>query len=283
MKRIFTRLSLVIIILLQYQYNYAQTSNIDHLLSIVETGKTYILSKATKSGEHTVQEKDGYYLKLVPPKYHIVHDTIELSPALNGNLDTSNYFIQTEVLVLREPGASWKTAKISNACMKEEGIVAHAGICLLKTVPKYQIVHRKFFPFKNILDTTTTDYVIPAKLIIVERKELKEKARLVRLNINEQPILKTGEKLIKVTPGNWNKWSEVVCPFGQFNDPKISEVQAALKKEGYVVKITGNYDEQTKRGVHDFQKDNVLEVGELSEETIQRLGVKRERLITIEH
>lgn len=282
MKRLFTRLSLIIIILFSYQYNYAQISNIDHLLNIVESGKTYILSKATKAGEHTVKEKEGYYIKLVPPSYQIVYDTIELSPALNGNLDTSNYFIQTEVLVLREPGASWKTAKVSNSCMQEEGATAYAGICLLKTVPKYQIVHRKFFPFKNILDTTTTDYVIPAKIIVVERKELKSKAKLVRLSLDSPPTLKQGEKLIKVTSGIWNKWVEVVCPFGQFNDPKISEVQSALKKEGYAVKITGNYDEQTKRGIHEFQKDNILEVGELSEETIQRLGVKRERLITIE-
>ncbi|MCP4442472.1 MAG: peptidoglycan-binding protein [Aureispira sp.] len=285
MKRLSTplRLTLTLIMLMQFQYNYAQSSNIDHLLNIVETGKTYTLSKAKKSGENTLKETESYYIKLVPPVYETVLDTIVLSPALNGNLDTSNYFIQTEVLVLREPGASWKTAKISAVCMNEEGAVPYAGICLLKTVPKYSIVHRKFFPFKNILDTTTTDYVIPAKITVVERRILKEKAQLVRINGKDKPSVKSGEKLIKISAGTWYKWAEVVCPFGQFNDPKISDVQAALKKEGYAVKITGDYDEQTKRGIHDFQKDHVLEVGELSEETIQRLGVKRERLITIQN
>ncbi len=259
------------------------TDNMDHLVSIVTEGKTYYLSQANAKSKKTVTEEKGYYIRIVLAKYRTIKDTIVLAPALNGNLDTSNYFIETEVLVLKEPAAEWKTAQVSRLCL-ESGQAPYASLCLLKMVPKYEIVHKKFFPFKNILDTTDTDFIIPAKTVVVEREELVEKSKLERLPLSEgTPPLAAGEKLIKVTAGKWQTWEEVVCPFGEFNDPKIEDIQTALKKQGYEVQITNKYDEQTRRILHEFQTDHMLEVGELTEETIRRLGVKRERLITIDY
>ena len=132
------------------------TDNFQYLLDSIQLGKTFSLSKAKHGDKNIVKEKETYYIKIVPPKYKIIKEEIEISPALNGNMDTSNYFIQTEIVELREPGAHWKRATISKLCT---GGDAEIALCLLKTVPKYQIVHRKFYPFKNILDVSNTDYV----------------------------------------------------------------------------------------------------------------------------
>ena len=257
--------------------------NLESLLSIVETGKTYALYKAKAGDTKIIKETKTHYLKLVPAKYETVLDTIELAPALNGNLDTSNYFIQTEVLVLKEPGAEWKTAKVSPLCRKDDG-VPHLALCLLKTTPDYKIVHRKFFPFKNIIDTTTTDYVIPAETIIVKRKVLVQKARIYYVTAEKKNELGPGEKIIEIPAGFWRQWAEIVCPFGDFNDPSIEEIQKALKKQQYDVRITGKFDEQTKRHLMMFQKDNMLtdDGGNVTPETLDRLGVKREKLIQID-
>jgi hypothetical protein len=278
-----TTLSLLLCILVGNMYAQNE-DNLDYLISNVAEGKTYYLAKANQNSENIVRENEGYYIKIVPAVYETVPDTVILSPPLNGNLDTSNYFIETEVLVLKEPAAEWKTARVSKLCMEEGESAPEHALCLLKMVPKYQIVNKKFFPFKNILDTSRTDFVIPAKTIIVEREKLVEKPKLERIPLSQgKPTLKAGEKLIKVTAGKWERWQEVVCPYGEFNDPTAEQVQRALKKQGYTVKITGSYDEQTRRILHEFQTDNMLEVGELSEETIKRLGVKRERLITVDY
>lgn len=257
--------------------------NLTYLVDKVTEGKTYYLALANAKSKQIVNEEKGYFIKIIPARYRVVQDTIELSPALNGNLDTSNYFIETEVLVLKEPAAEWKTASVSKLCL-ESGEAPYASLCLLKMVPKYQIINKKFFPFKNILDIEDTDFIIPAKTIVVEREELVEKAKLERLPLTATPpTLNSGEKLIRVPAGNWQTWEEVVCPYGEFNDPKMEDIQSALKKQGYEVQLTGRYDEQTRTRLHEFQTDHMLEVGELSEETIKRLGVKRERLITIEY
>lgn len=256
-------------------------NNFESLLDKVETGRAYALFKAKSVDENTITEEKTYYIRIVPPQYTTVYDTIEISPALNGNLDTSNYFIQTEILVLKEPGAAWKTATVSPACRKEDG-VPHLTLCLLKTTPNYKIIHRKFFPFKNIYDTTATDYVIPAETIIVKRKVLSQKTALYITTEASKSNPVIGEKTIKIPAGSWRHWTEITCPFGEFNDPSIVEIQMALQKQQYDIEVTNKYDEQTKRAIMAFQKDNVLEIGGLTDETLERLGVKRERLISID-
>lgn len=256
--------------------------NLESLLKIVETGKTYALYKAKSKDVSVLKETETHYLKIVPAKYKTIFDTIELAPALNGNLDTSNYFIQTEVLVLKEPGAEWKTARVSPLCRKEDG-VPHLALCLLKTTPSYKIIHRKFFPFKNITDTTSTDFIIPAEIIIVERKMLEQKARIYYVTANQKDNLGPGEKVITIPAGSWRRWAEITCPFGVFEAPSMTAIQNALKKQEYQVKITGKFDEQTKQQLIMFQKDNMLDdQGSVTSETLNRLGVKRQRLIQID-
>jgi len=256
--------------------------NLTLLLDSVEVGKTYGLYKTQRSSEGVFHEKDGYYLKLIPPKYKTIQDTIEIVPALNGNLDTSNYFVQTEVLELKEPGAEWKTATVSPRCNPDEPI-PDISLCLLKTVPNFTTVNKKFYPFKNILDTSRTDFIIPARITVIEREILVEPAELRRYPLDEKPTVEMGEKLLRVDAGYWKPWDEVVCKYGLFNKPDVLSIQKALKDQEYDVELSNEYDEKTRRAIQDFQLDNRLEVGELDDATIERLGVKRERLIKVDN
>lgn len=257
----------------------AQNSNYSALLQ-AEGGKTYSISKAKTAADAKIDDKQGFQIFLVPPVYRTVIDTLVLSPALNGNLDTSNYFIQTEVIVLRDPGLEWRVANVSRLCMKDQSLPPQTALCLLKTAPKYDMINRKFFPFKNILDTSRTDNVVPAEIKIVEREELVMPAYLQKANLDAVPP--QGVRSIKIPAGQWTDWAEVVCPYGVFNDPDIRQVQEQLQKRGYDIIITNSYDEQTKRALHQFQNDNVLAPGELDDKTLKRLGIEPEILIRVE-
>ena len=52
---------------------------------------------------------------------------------------------------------------------------------------------------------------------------------------------------------------------------EVSGVQARLANLGYDCEVTGAMDERTKRAVREFQYDNVLKMGEVSEETREEL------------
>ena len=95
--------------------------------------------------------------------------------------------------------------------------------------------------------------------------------------------LKDGEKTIEIPAGKWKKWSELTCPFGDYETPSIIDIQKGLKSQAYEVVVTGKMDEQTKKAIISFQHDNLLETDNpLSQETMQRLGIKRARLISYE-
>ncbi len=282
MKQTFTTLVILALLGLMSSTPLTAQNNLDQMLSAVEAGKTYALYKAKKNDQKTFTEAEDFYLKVVPPIYKTVYDTIVITPALNGNLDTSNYFIQTEILVIKEPSLAWKTAKVHAMCRADEATPA-LSLCLLKTTPDYRIINRKFFPFKNILDTSTTDFIIPAVTTVVERQVLVQRTRLIRFNSTRKEELANGEKMVKINKGQWAAWEEVVCPFGQFNDPDIKEIQTALRKQDYQIKVTGNFDVATKEALYQFQRDNMLEVGGLSEETLKRLNIRREPLISVEY
>ncbi len=259
--------------------NYS-LDNLNRLVNESEEGKTYYTIKVAANTPGAIREAVGYQIKLCPPRFREYYDTIVIAPALNGNLDTSNYFIQTEILVLREPAMQWKAAEISKLCIPNTK-TSTQGVCLLKTTYKYEIVHTRFYPYKNILDTQNTDFVIPAELKIVKRYELLEPTRISHHPLNEKVELKMGEKLIVITEGYYNPWSEATCPYGVFNDPDVRKIQQALIKEGYKLKETGDYDEPTKRMLTQFQLDHQLPDEGINTATLKRLGIEPEKLIQI--
>lgn len=256
--------------------------NLESLVEMVQVNKAYALYKAKSGDKDIIKEKQTHYLKLIPAKYQTIHDTIVISPALDGNLDTSNYFIQTEVITSKESIVNWKTATVSPLC-REDASVPHLTLSLTQTVPDYQIIHTKFYPFRNILDTTSTDYIIPAERMVVDRLVCTQKSRIYYITDAQKEKLEQGEKLIKIPAGKWKKWQLISCPLGEYEMPSVSSIQKELKRQAYDVKITGQMDGQTKKAILAFQEDNLLETGDaLSPETLQRMNIKGKKLISID-
>lgn len=247
----------------------------------VEVGKTYALLRAKSSSKSkSYYEPQSYYLKLVPPKYRRIKDTVVMTPALNTDYDTTNYFIQTEVLVLKDPNSEWKTAKVAQVCLED---VPALALCLLKELPEYRIVNRRVFPFKNVLDTAGAKNVTKPVLMEYFRYELISDGRIEAYKSRSAADIQPGEKLVRIPAGRWKDWQEVVCPFGVFNGPSLDDVQRFLRKKGYTkVPINNTLDHRTLEAINDFQRKNGLEVGALTPATYRKMGFEEEKLIVIE-
>lgn len=92
--------------------------------------------------------------------YTKIQDTIVIAPTLNGDLDTSNYYMMPELIEIRAE----KTVQIF-----EDGKLVER-----KIPAEYMIVEVKFFPFKDILDITNISNIIPAEIKIIQRWVLAE-------------------------------------------------------------------------------------------------------------
>ena len=273
-------LTLLLCFIAATQTSSAQEDNFERLLRLKQESKTFYLKKLKTKSSSNIEEKRGYYLRLVPPVYRYETDTLVLCPALNGNMDTSFYKIVEEVLVIREANLAWRRAKVSKECNPE--VEEELAICYLKTPPKYKTVEYKKFSFNSILDTSNTDFIIPAQILLVQREVLEQEAKLERLYLDELPKNWTPDRFcIKIEAGQWSPWEEVVCTYGVFNQPSILEIQEALIKQGYSLELSNQYDQATKNALHRFQKDQQIPIGDLDELSIERLKIKRRLLIEI--
>lgn len=125
-----------------------------------------LLSVATLSAQQNIA---ALKVRFVPTTYTTVYDTIVVSPALNADLDTSNYFTQTHIIVVKEPSTTWtKTEK--------------DGLCIQKLHAQYELVEVKFFPYKNILDISAATNIVPADIRVIARQVVSQPAKIERIN-----------------------------------------------------------------------------------------------------
>lgn len=152
------------------------------------------------------QAQNSEYLKVrvVPPVYETIVDSVVIVPALNANLDTSNYFTQMEIVLLKEPTQFW----VKNS---------ESTLCVVHTAPEYIEVERRFYPFKNILDTENAEAVIPAQIKIIERKVLVRSGRLDKLSADAPT--EESELVIKIRVQDWVYWQNFIdsCQYDEAN------------------------------------------------------------------
>ena len=76
--------------------------------------------------------------------------------------------------------------------------------------------------------------------------------------------------------GSFSEWRELNCV--QCYDISIDwiiDLQKKLKAKGYDVDISNKFDRKTKAALAQFQKDNGFKVGELDNDTLKALKIKR--------
>jgi hypothetical protein len=145
----------------------------------------------------SVQAQNSEYLKVrvIPAVYETVVDSVVVVPALNAQLDTSNYFTQTEFVLISEPSTDWQKSSDNT-------------ICAVRTEAEYISVERRFYPFKNILEVEKADSVIPAQIQTIERQKLLQPARLEKLPIDSSTDEDDNVIIIKVK--DWVYWQNFI-------------------------------------------------------------------------
>jgi len=111
---------------------------------------------------------------ILPTKYKVIEEEIEIAPALNGDMDTSNYFMMAEMIEVRPAVQDW--------CMINGNYVR------VDIPAEYITIERKFFPFKNILDTERAIHIIPAETITIKRTIVEEPSTIRLIRFGDEDI-----------------------------------------------------------------------------------------------
>jgi len=131
--------------------------------------------------------------------------------------------------------------------------------CYIEVPPKFRIIK---------LDT------LQKEEIQFEIYSLKTEANIKRAILKKKPkMIKHNEKYFNNLA--WTSEREFVAYHKDYPQTIISDIQNALRKKGYDIKITNEINIETKNAIIDFQKRNNLKVGRIDFETLKKLEVRR--------
>lgn len=220
--------------------------------------------------EEQVIDKPAFVkIEKIVAKYETVYDTVVVKPASKKSVTTpAQYEMVTEDKLKTQATKMWVRGKADKNCLSANP--KDCEVWCLKEVPA---VYEKVTKRVEKTAAFTNEIDVPAITKVVPRKKLVEASHENKIDV--PATYKTIMKKILVKKGGYQEWKEVLCE-PLVTDNKISEIQNALKREGY---DPGAIDNQmggkTKQALIKFQQDKGLPVGNLNLETLEALGVKK--------
>lgn len=218
--------------------------------------------------EQVIDKPASVKIEKIPAKYETVFDTVVVKPASKKSVTTpAQYETVTENKLVTEATKMWVRGKADVNCLSANP--KDCEVWCLKEVPA---VYEKVTKRVEKTPAVTNEVDVPAVTKVVPRKKLVEAARENKIEV--PATYKTIMKKILVKKGGYQEWKEVLCE-PLVTDNKISEIQNALKREGYDPGVIDNQmGGKTKQALIKFQQDKGLPVGNLNLETLKALGVK---------
>ena len=223
----------------------------------------------------------------IPARYKTITEKVLVSPQSERLVNTpAVYETVTKKVLIQSAHTTWKRGRgpIEKMCETTGEI-----LCLVQVPAKYKTFQQKVLKTpamtktipipavyksvkKRVLASPATTKVveIPAVYKTIKVKELLEPATIKTTTIPEKYA--TIQKKVLVSDAEL-KWQRVMCK-SSMNRVNIKNIQKALKAEGFNPgPIDGIMGWRTKSALNKFQKSNGLSAGELTQNTLEALGV----------
>lgn len=230
-----------------------------------ESSKLVTVPATYKTIKETIMvEPEKTTITTIPATYKNVSEKILIKPAYSawkkGRGEIEKVDNSTgEILCLVEVPAVYKT-------ITKEVIDTPSYTKEVKIPAVYKTIERK------VVDTpaSTKEVKIPAICKMVPTRVVDTKAKEVK---TVSPAIYTMVPTKVKIADSYFKWQSILC---ETNTTKelISKLQESLKMKNYnITKINGLYDKDTKAAIKAYQKDNKLNEGALTLETLKSLGL----------
>jgi hypothetical protein len=161
-------------------------------------------------------------------------------------------------------------------------------LCRVEVPAEYKMVPRQVVA----RPASTQARIIPAQTQVVTRQVEATPARVEEINIAAETRTIKVRKMVSPArqeeiriPATYRtvekrvvksaaavQWREVLCETNT-SPQKISEIQRALATRGFTTNVDGVFGAQTLAAMEAFQRRNGLPVGNLTIDTVQKLGV----------
>lgn len=235
-------------------------------------------------------------IEIIPAQYEWVSEKVCVKEASKQLIEEPAQFESYEQTVVVEPGRTdWVRENSTNCTLTSDRSAANANndirdvFCLVNYPPLTKTITKQ----RMVKPASCHEVLIPAEYQTVQRQRLVCPAEVRKTIIPAE--FDTVEKTVKVCDG-YLKWERVVCDVRHnpnnpnananldsrtSNDSRIIEVKRALASAGYNPgPMNAEANEDYHEALTQFQEDNGLGAGELTYETVAKLGLSDTYLLT---
>ena len=266
------------------QYN----SETRKVLSRAASEKLDVIPATYTWAEQTVMTKpQGVRLTTVPATYEWAEQTVVIEPQRNVLIEVpAKYATETEKVLVKEAYTTWKKGRGPIERLNE---ATGEIMCLVEVPAEYKTVQRtvmvaapttreEVISAKSKVVRTqvmtapakTVEVVVPAEYETVKVRKLATPAREMRTTIPAEYQSVKETRLVK--EGKLH-WQPILCETNASPD-LITNVQRALNGAGFNAgPIDGILGRTTSKAIGEYQKANGLSSGQLTIETLKKLGV----------
>jgi hypothetical protein len=230
--------------------------------------KVFIPAQYKTITERVMVKDASESLEIIPAEYKWVEERVMVKECSKQLEQTPAEYKTEERTVMVKPGHSgWvleKTARCSTGDSKEVRDV----YCLVNTPPEYKTIQSKCL----VKPACVREVIIPAEYETVRRQVVACPARTKK--ICHAAEFEDIQKTVLVCDA-MTKWEHIVCKEKATADT-MNKVKAALAKAGYKTDATANGELTPTdwNALTEFQVKNRIGVGELSYETLAKLGIQ---------
>lgn len=236
-----------------------------------EAGKCYakcnVEDKYDIVKEEVVVQPRTIKKERIPAQYTTVIDTVMTQPKTIKKVRTEAIYETVKEEVMVTPATTkWVKGKSDVGCLSPNP--KDCEVLVLVEIPAvYKTVEKKVLKEDEVIE----DVVIPGEYSAVKREVLEKEASFKDIEMPAQ--YKVVEKKVLVEKGGYQVWREIICA-EDFTPATVKKIQEALTKKGYQPgPADGIMGARTKAELFKFQKDEHLPNGNLSIETLEKLGV----------
>jgi hypothetical protein len=228
--------------------------------------KVFIPPQFETVSERVCVREASERIEITPAQYEWVEERILVKDA-STQLEAvpASFEFQDRTVELASGHTGWVMEK-SGRCRTESGQPAADVFCLITRPPVNKTIRTQHVA----KPAGVYEVAVPAVYETVRRQKLACAATTRRIGIPAE--YQDIEKTLQVAEGRM-EWQRVICD-ANANAGTANAVKIALVAAGYDPgPLNGELDESYRVALKAFQQDNGLGVGELSYETMSKLGV----------
>jgi hypothetical protein len=217
--------------------------------------------------ERLMTQEESERIEIVPAEYKWVEERVLVKEASKRmEIVPAEYKWDEKKIMVKPAHTGWVMQNVANCDLPNKNPVGGGVYCFRTTPAEYKTIRTQ----RLVKPASVREVTIPAEYETVRRQVVATPALARRICIPAE--YENIQKTVLVCPESM-KWERIVCE-DKLSSDTVNKVKIALRASGYKPgPLNGEFTQTDRAAMIAFQQERGLGVGQLSYDTLKKLGI----------